>query len=52
MCNDSDDKAEDSGLKGSVFNPWLRQDKFKNIFSCFQLVALEPMGSTCKYSTY
>ena len=37
-------KAEDSGLKGLGFNPLPRQDNF----SCFQLVASEPMRSAVK----
>ena len=44
----SDGKEEDSGLKGPIFNPWPRQGKLKNIFSCFWLVVLEPMRSSSK----
>ena len=45
MCDGSDGKAENSGLKGPWFNSPLRQENF----SCFQLVALEPMRSAPKY---
>ena len=40
-CDSSDGKAEYSELKGLGFNPGSRQD----YFSCFRLVALEPMRS-------
>ena len=36
-CDALDGKVEDSGLKGPGFNPWLRQEQYKNISSCFQL---------------
>ena len=36
-CDGSNGKAEGTGLKGSGFNPWPRQEKWKNIFSCFWL---------------
>ena len=42
----------DSGLKGPGFNPWPRQDNVKNLSSCFELVALEPMISTSKKMLY
>ena len=44
-CDGSDGKAKDSGLNGSEFNPRPRQDNF----SCFLLVALEPLRSASKY---
>ena len=48
MCDGSDGKAEDSGLKGFGFNPPRRQENF----SSFQLFALEPMRSASKYLPY
>ena len=45
-CDGSGGKTEDLGLKGPGLNPWPRQEKLKNMFSCFWLVALEPMRST------
>ena len=39
----SDGKAEDSGLKSSWVQCPAAKVKYKNIFSCFQLVALESM---------
>ena len=41
-------EAEQPGLKSSGFNARLRQEKYENIFSCFGMVALEPMRSTPK----
>ena len=37
--------CDGSGLKGPGLNPRQRQEKYKNIFSCFWLVALELMRS-------
>ena len=51
-CDGSDGKAEDSGLKGLGLNHGPRQEKYKNIFSCFGLLALWPMRSDSKYLTY
>ena len=45
-------RLQDSGSKGHGFSPWPGQEKGKNIFLCFGLVALEPMKTTSKYSTY
>ena len=47
-CDGSDGKSEGSGLKGPGFNSLPRQA----IFSCFQLVPLEPMRSFSKYLPY
>ena len=49
MCDGSDDKAEDSVLKGPGINPWPRQEKYNNIFSCFWSVTLGPIRSNLTY---
>ena len=44
-CDGSDGKEKDSGLKGCGSIPGQGKKNRKNIFYCFQLVALEPMRS-------
>ena len=39
----SDGLAVSSELEGSGFNPQLRQERVKHIYSCHWLVALEPL---------
>ena len=43
-CDGSDDKADNSGLKGPGCTPRLIQEKMKKLFSCFWLVTL---GEIC-----
>ena len=45
-CVGSDEKAEDSKLKGPGRNLRARQEKERNIFSCFGRGCFGPMTST------